>query len=54
MFNEVLDRQIAFVDYKNIDLKKSQNLHFFKGDGPWFFSKIMIFLIFPFFLKYAK
>ena len=27
-FGEVLERKEAFLDYKNIDLQRSQNLHF--------------------------
>ena len=30
-FDDVLDRELAFLDNKNIDLKKSQNLQFSKG-----------------------
>ena len=30
-FDNVPDRELAFLDNKNIDLKKSQNLHFSKG-----------------------
>ena len=32
-----------FFDYKDIDFKKPQNLHFSKGVNPWFLSKIEIF-----------
>ena len=46
--NDVLDRSIAFLDSKNIDFQKSQNLHFFKGVSPWFLSKIVNFLKFSF------
>ena len=34
------DRKLAFVDYKNNDLKKWKNLHFFKGVSPWFSPKL--------------
>ena len=39
VLNDVVDRQIAFVDYKNIVQKKSQNFHFSKGVNLWFWSK---------------
>ena len=40
VFGNVLDRKLAFLDYKNMDLKKSQNWHFSKGVSPWFWSKL--------------
>ena len=39
MFGDVLYRKQAFFDHKNIDFKKSLNLHFFKVVSPWFWSK---------------
>ena len=39
VFCNVLDRKLAFLDNKNNDLKKSQNLHFFKRVSPWFWPK---------------
>ena len=39
VFGNVLDRKLAFLDYKNMDLKKSQNWHFSKGVSPWFWPK---------------
>ena len=36
VFGNVLDRKLAFLDYKNMDLKKLQNWHFSKGVSPWF------------------
>ena len=39
VFCNVLDRKLAFLDYKNIDLKKSQNWYFSKGVSPWFWRK---------------
>ena len=36
VFCNVLDRKLAFLDYKNNDLKTSQNWHFFKGVSPRF------------------
>ena len=35
-FCNVLDRKVAFLDYKNMDLKKSQNWQFSKRVSPWF------------------
>lgn len=35
VFGDFLDRKIAFFDYKNSNLKKSQNMHYSKGIGPW-------------------
>ena len=35
VFGNVLDRKLAFLDYKNMDLKKLQNWHFTKGVSPW-------------------
>ena len=40
VIGNVLYRKLAFVDYKNIDLKKSKNLHFSKGVSPWFWPKL--------------
>ena len=54
VLNGVVDRQIAFVDYKNIVQKKSQNFHFSKGFSPWFFSNIVTFLIFTLYSKKTK
>ena len=31
LFGDVLHREIGFLDHRNIDYKKSQNLHFSKG-----------------------
>ena len=39
-FPNFLDRKLAFLDYKNNDLKKSKNLHFSKGVSPWFWPKL--------------
>ena len=47
-YGAVLHIEIGFLDHKNIDQKKSQNLHFFNGVSPWFFSKIVIFSFFLF------
>ena len=37
VFGDAVGRKLAFLVYKNIDLRKSHNLHFFKGASPWFF-----------------
>ena len=42
MFGDVLDRKQAFLDYRNIDLKKPQNLHLSKGVSPWFWPNYEI------------
>ena len=39
-FCNFLDRKLAFLDYKNNDLKKSKNLHFWKGVSPWLWPKL--------------
>ena len=39
-FCNFLDRQLAFLDYKNNDFKKSKNLRFSKGVSPWFWPKL--------------
>ena len=36
LFNDLLDRIIAFLDNKTNNIKRSQNLHFSKGVSPWF------------------
>ena len=40
MFGNVLDRKLAFLDYRNNDFKKSKTLHFSKGVGPWFWREL--------------
>ena len=40
VIGNVLDRKLAFLDYKNNDLKNSNNLHFSKGVSPWFWPKL--------------
>ena len=40
VFGTVLDRKLAFLDYKYMHLKKSQNWHFSKGVSPWFRPKL--------------
>ena len=39
-FYNFLDTKLAFLDYKNNDLKKSKNLHFSRGVSPWFRPKL--------------
>ena len=36
VFGNVLDRKLAFLEYKNMDLKNLQNWQFSKGVCPWF------------------
>ena len=36
---DILERQDAFLGYKNKDFKKWKNWHFSKGVKPWFWSK---------------
>ena len=43
---DVLYRKQAFLEYENIRLKKTPNLHFSKGFSPWFWSKRWSFIIF--------
>ena len=42
LFGNVLDIIIAPLDYKNINIKRSHNLHFSIGVSAWFWSKIAI------------
>ena len=44
VFDDILERKKAFLDYKNKELKKAKNWDFFKGVSPWFLSKICNFL----------
>ena len=48
LFGDVLYRKLAFFDIKNIDLKKSENLHLSNGVSPWFCSNISNWFIFSF------
>ena len=45
IIGDVLDWELAFLIYKNTDLRKSQNLRFSKG------KKFVIFSSFPFLAK---
>ena len=45
VFDDVLDRKLAFLHHKNIEFKKWQNLHFFSGGFVHGFGqKLAIFL----------
>ena len=48
VFYDILERENAFLTYKNKKLKKSKNWDFSKGVSPWFWSKIGHFSIFFF------
>ena len=39
VFYDILQRNNAFLGYKNKKLKKSKNWNFSKGVNPWFWSK---------------
>ena len=39
VFNNILERNNAFLSYKNKKFKKSKNWHFSKRVNPWFWSK---------------
>ena len=39
VFYDLLERENAFLGYKNNKFKKSQSGHFSKGVNPWFWSK---------------
>ena len=39
VFYDILERENAFLGYKNKKFKKSKNWHFCKGVNPWFWSK---------------
>ena len=45
VFHDVLDRKLAFLDDKNMELKTGQNLHFSKRVSPRFLSKISLFFL---------
>ena len=42
VFYDILEREIAFLDYKNKKFKKSKNWHFSKRVNPWFWQKFAI------------
>ena len=39
VFYDIVERENAFLGYKNKKFKKLKNWHFFKGVNPWFWSK---------------
>ena len=39
MFYDILERENAFLGYKNKKFKKSKNSNFSKGVNPWFWTK---------------
>ena len=53
VFCSLVDKKLAIMDYKNVDLKKSKLFHFSKGVSPWFLVKFWKFCSF-FFLKKKK
>ena len=40
VFDDILERKKAFLDYKEHKVKRVKNLDFSKGVSPWFWSKI--------------
>ena len=40
VFDDILERKQAFLDYKKKKVKKVKNWDFSKGVSPWFWSKI--------------
>ena len=51
LFAGVLDKKEALKDYENNCLRKTQNWNFSKGVSPSFWSKILGFFNFDFYLK---
>ena len=51
VFSDLLDRKLAILYYKNIDLKKSKVLHFFNVVSPWFLVKKWKFVVLSFSAK---
>lgn len=54
MFFDLVNRKLAILDYKNMDLKKSEILHFSIGVSPWLLVKNWKFLEIYFFCFEAK
>ena len=52
VFGDVLYRKLAYFDHKDIDLKKSQNLHFPKEASPRFLSNTSYWFISLFRIAY--
>ena len=49
VFDDILERKKAFLDYKKEKVKKVKNWDFSKGDSPWFLVKnLKIFYLFIF------
>ena len=48
VFDDILERKKAFLDYKKEKVKKGKNWDSSKGVSPWFWSKIRKFSIFLF------
>ena len=46
VFDDILERKKAFLDYKKEKVKKVKNWDFSKGVSPWFWSKIFHLFIF--------
>ena len=40
VFDDILERKKTFLDYKKQKVKKVKKWDFYKGVGPWFWSKI--------------
>ena len=40
VFDDILEKKKAFLDYKKQKVKTVKNWHFSKGVSPWFCSKI--------------
>ena len=40
MFDDILEKKKAFLDYKTQKVKKVKNWDFSKGVSPWFWSKM--------------
>ena len=54
VFYDILQRKIAFLGYKNVNLKQSKNWHFLKRANPWFRLKNGHFSNFSFLAIYAR
>ena len=54
VFYHIVEGRIAYVEYRNKNLKKSKNWDFSHGFGPWFWSKIGNFSRFLFQGKQAR
>ena len=52
VFYDIVERNKAFLGFKNKKFKKTRNWHFSKGVNPWFWSKKGYFSNFFFFRQY--